>query len=59
MILAALPDRIARGLLGYAAATEYPIEMVLEMAIAGFLDSDCLNFADCQPEYAEVQLTAN
>jgi len=51
MILAALPDRIQRGLLGHAAETGYPIELVLEMAIAGFLDSECINFADCKPEY--------
>lgn len=51
MILAALPERIQQGLLAHAAVTEYPIEMVLEMAIAGFLDSECLNFSDCKPEY--------
>jgi hypothetical protein len=22
------------------------------LAIAGFLDSECLNFADCKPEYS-------
>ena len=51
MILAAFPDRIQRSLLAHAAETEYPIEMVIEMAIAGFLDSDCINFVDCQSEY--------
>jgi len=52
MMLAAFPERIQRALLAHAAETGYPIEMVLEMAIAGFLDSECLNFADCNPEYA-------
>lgn len=51
MILAALPEHIQRALLAHAAEIEYPLEMVLEMAIAGYLDSDCLNFADCKPEY--------
>ncbi|BAU14767.1 hypothetical protein LEP3755_53200 [Leptolyngbya sp. NIES-3755] len=51
MMLAAFPERIQRALLAHAAETGYPIEMVLEMAIAGFLDSECLNFADCNPEY--------
>ena len=53
MILAALPERIQKALLAHAAETEYPIELVLEMAIAGFLDSESLTFADCQPEYTE------
>jgi hypothetical protein len=52
MILAALPERIQRALLAHADETGYPIEMVIEMAIAGFLDSECLNFADCKPEYS-------
>ncbi len=51
MMLAAFPDRIQRALLAHATETGYPIEMVLEMAIAGFLDSECLNFTDCKPEY--------
>jgi hypothetical protein len=51
MILAALPERIQRALLAHARETEYPIELVLEMAIAGFLDSESLTFADCKSEY--------
>jgi hypothetical protein len=51
MILAAFPERIQRALLAHAAETGYPIEMVIEMAIAGFLDSECINFTDCKPEY--------
>jgi hypothetical protein len=51
MILVALPERIQRALLAYASETQYPIELVLEMAIAGFLDSESLTFADCKPEY--------
>ncbi|NJP12487.1 MAG: hypothetical protein HC866_25955 [Leptolyngbyaceae cyanobacterium RU_5_1] len=52
MILAALPEKIQKALLAHAAETGYPIEMVLEMAIAGFLDSECINFSDCKPEYS-------
>jgi hypothetical protein len=51
MILAALPERIQRALLADARETEYPVELVLEMAIAGFLDSESLSLTDCKPEY--------
>lgn len=51
MILAALPERIQRALIAHSVETEYPIEMVIEMAISGFLDSECINFSDCQSEY--------
>jgi hypothetical protein len=51
MILAALPEHIQRALWAHSSETEYPIEMVLEMAIAGFLDSESLTFVDCQSEY--------
>lgn len=51
MFLAALPERIQRALLAHAQETQYPLEMVLEMAIAGFLDNEAITFADCRPEY--------
>jgi hypothetical protein len=59
MFLAALPEHIQRALLAHATETEYPVEMVLEMAftkclckrIAGFLDSESLTFVDCKSEY--------
>ncbi len=51
MFLAALPERIQRALLAHAQETQYPLEMVLEMAIAGFLDSEAVTFADCRSEY--------
>jgi hypothetical protein len=41
-----LPERV-RVLTERAAAIEYPIEAVLEMAIASFLDTKALNFAGC------------
>lgn len=51
MILAALPDRIREAFERRAAELEYPVEAVLEMALAGFLDSECLSFSDCKPRY--------
>lgn len=45
------PEPIRDALERRAAAIEYPVEAVLEMAIAGFLDSECLSFSDCQPRY--------
>lgn len=51
MILAALPVNIKEAFERRAAEIEYPVEAVLEMALAGFLDSECLSFSDCQPRY--------
>lgn len=51
MILAALPDHIKEAFERRAAEIEYPVEAVLEMALAGFLDSECLSFLDCKPRY--------
>ena len=66
MILAALPDKIRQAFERRAAeielaqgsrrsflrrSLEYPVEAVLEMALAGFLDSKCLSFTDCKPRY--------
>lgn len=48
-ILDRLPTRIKTALLDRATEIEYPIEMVVEMAIASFLDSEALGFVDCKP----------
>ncbi len=48
-ILDRLPERIRTALLDRAAEIEYPIERVVEMAIASFLDTEALGFADCKP----------
>lgn len=48
-ILNHLPQRIRAALLARAAEIDYPIERVVEMAIASFLDSEALGFADCKP----------
>lgn len=48
-ILGRLPERIRVALIARAAEIEYPIEAVVEMAIASFLDTEALGFADCKP----------
>lgn len=47
--LNALPEKIKLGLLTYAAQIDFPVESVIEMAIAGFLDEDSVNFPGCNP----------
>ena len=49
VILERLPARIREALVARAAEIEYPVEAVVEMAIASFLDSEALGFADCKP----------
>jgi flagellar motor switch protein FliG len=48
-ILERLPERIRTAIVARAAEIEYPIEMVVEMAIASFLDTEALGFVDCKP----------
>lgn len=50
VILAQLPERIRTAFLARATAINYPIEAVLEMALAGYLDNEAIGFADCKPE---------
>ena len=47
VILEMLPSRISTALREYAESINYPIELVVEMAIAGFLDVDAMTFTDC------------
>ena len=54
MFLAALPERIQRAFWLTLNETQYPLEMVLEMAIAGFLDSEAMTFTDCCPSEIEA-----
>lgn len=51
MMLAAFPPHVREAFERRAKDIDYPIEAVLEMAIAGFLDGECLSFADCKPRY--------
>jgi hypothetical protein len=50
LILEQLPDRIQQAILDRAAQINYPVEAILEMAIAGYLDSEAIRFVDCKPE---------
>ena len=49
VILDCLPERIRIALIARVTEIEYPIEAVVEMAIASFLDTEALSFADCKP----------
>ncbi len=49
VILERLPERIRSALIARATEIEYPVEAVIEMAIASFLDTEALSFADCKP----------
>lgn len=49
VILGRLPKPIQAALIVRAAEIEYPIEAVIEMAIASFLDTEALGFVDCKP----------
>lgn len=49
VILEVLPERIREALIARATEIEYPIEAVIEMAIASYLDTEALGFADCKP----------
>lgn len=51
MMLAAFPVHIREAFERRAQEIDYPVEAVLEMAIAGFLDSESLSFLDCKPRY--------
>ncbi|WP_416666918.1 hypothetical protein [Egbenema bharatensis] len=50
MLLAVLPEHIRSAYLNHAKQIGYSIEMVLEMALADFLDPDSLTFTDCKPQ---------
>ncbi len=49
VILDRLPEMIQLALISRAMQINYPIETIVEMAIASFLDSEALGFADCKP----------
>ncbi|MBC1195737.1 hypothetical protein H0901_10805 [Microcystis aeruginosa BLCCF158] len=49
IILRRLPDWIRDALIARATEIDYPVEAILEMAIASFLDTEALSFADCKP----------
>ena len=49
IILERLPHQIREALMARSQEINYPIEAVLEMAIASFLDTEALGFSDCKP----------
>lgn len=49
-ILAHVPERIRAAFITRAAEINYPIEAVVEMALAGYLDSEAIGFVDCKPD---------
>ncbi|MDD1415043.1 hypothetical protein MEN41_10480 [Dolichospermum sp. ST_con] len=49
IILERLPEKIRVALIARAVEIDYPLEAIIEMAIASFLDSEALGFADCKP----------
>ncbi|WP_434688335.1 hypothetical protein [Pseudanabaena minima] len=49
VILKLLPERIRTAIITRAKEIDYPIEATLEMAIASFLDTEAISFADCKP----------
>jgi hypothetical protein len=48
-ILENLPERIRMAFIARAAKINYPVEAVIEMALAGYLDSEAIGFVDCKP----------
>jgi hypothetical protein len=48
-ILENLPERIKLAFIDRASEINYPIEAVIEMALAGYLDSESIGFVDCKP----------
>ena len=48
-ILENLPERIRAAFIDRAAEINYPVEAVVEMALAGYLDSEAIGFVDCKP----------
>ncbi|MBW4474700.1 MAG: hypothetical protein KME45_30630 [Stenomitos rutilans HA7619-LM2] len=50
IILEQLPERIKQAVMARAAEIDYPIEAVIEMAIAGYLDPNAIGFVDCKPD---------
>jgi hypothetical protein len=47
--LESVPEKIRAALYTYAQEMDYPVEAVVEMAIASFLDEDAVSFVDCRP----------
>lgn len=56
-LLAALPSVLQSQAIQYAEQTEIPSELVIELAIAHFLDPDSVTFDDCQVKVEQTSIT--
>lgn len=54
-----LPEHIRLAFFTRAAEINYPVEAVLESAIASSLDPDALSFVDCKPMSSEMERMAS
>jgi hypothetical protein len=48
-ILENLPERIRLAFISRSTEIDFPVEAVIEMALAGYLDSEAIGFVDCKP----------
>ncbi|MEL6899338.1 MAG: hypothetical protein AAFP07_00175 [Cyanobacteria bacterium J06606_4] len=55
-LLAALPPILQSQALQYAEQTEITSELVIELAIAHFLDPDSVTFDDCQVKVEQISI---
>ena len=54
-ILQRLPERIRMALIERAAEIDYPLEAIVEMAIASYLNDEALGFANCKPQRGQLR----
>lgn len=55
-LLSSLPPVIQSQAIAYAEQTEIPAELVIELAIAHFLDPDSVTFDDCQVKVEQTSI---
>ena len=55
-LLAALPPVLQSQAMQYAEKTQLPAELVVELAIAHFLDPDSVTFDDCQVKVEQTSI---
>jgi hypothetical protein len=48
-ILENLPERIRIAFIDRSTEINFPVEVLIEMALAGYLDSEAIGFVDCKP----------
>ena len=55
-LLSSLPPVLQSQAIAYAERTELPAELVIELAIAHFLDPDSVTFDDCQVKVEQTSI---